>query len=226
MLYDASENEVRPALVSLEFMENSNVGDVDAPVRVGTEYALEALGLTEDSIAWDAGAGATVATIFALNENEETVDPAYEFVQDSLGEDNGYFSIEDNALVLEQGVDPGVKSSYRVHLRGTIGEACAVDGAFVLAVSGNGTSGVADGEERNPDGLAVFPNPASDKVYFTAPQGGGVVRVYDLTGCLAGSVQALSGLQSIDVSGWAVGVYWVVYRVDGGIQSQQVVIQR
>src|SRR5262245_20215537 len=42
-LYDASANEEHDAIGSIEFLENANIGNVDDPFEVKTDYAIEGL---------------------------------------------------------------------------------------------------------------------------------------------------------------------------------------
>src|SRR6187431_1314214 len=132
LLYDASLDSIYEAKQSIAFLENGNMGDADYPFLISTDYALTSLFLTQDSIPADGVDGETIASIFAINENQDTLSVGYEFVNDIFGIDNHYFSISGNSLILTEDVDGEGKSNYLVHLSGTNELGCSVDVVFEL----------------------------------------------------------------------------------------------
>lgn len=212
-LYDASENEVRDAVGSVEFLENSNIGDVDNPYEVKTDYGIQDLFLTTDSIQHDATAGTALATIIAVNENQDTISPTFAFVNDALGPDNDYFSILDSLLVLTEDVDASMKTTYQIHLSATNQNGCSLDVVFVLPVTGV-VSDIQDGSLENyKNDLTIYPNPTSNMLHFATENSIDRVNIHSSNGKLVKRISELNGKKTIDISGLAPGLYWVTCQM-------------
>lgn len=224
-LYDASENEVRDAVGSIEFLENSNIGDVDAPYEVKTEWGIQDIFLTTDSIQHDATAGTVLSSIVAINENQDTISPTFAFVNDAHGPDNDYFSIMNNQLVLTEDVDASTKTSYQIHLTATNANGCSLDVVFVLPVAGV-VSGL-EGEQSVSDkhALMIYPNPATDWVHISTENNMGSVSIYNASGQLVKRIFDLNGKSGFDISGLIPAQYWVVFHSEQRILIQPLTIQ-
>lgn len=224
-LYDASADTVLDALDAIVFIENGNVGDVDAPFRVRTDNAIDTILLSRDSIPEYAVAGDTAATITALDEQQNTLAITWDFVQDTLGTDNHYFTITGNALVLNEDVDPDSKGNYKIHLVGVTDGGCTTDRELVLPVAGPGASNLSGPDSDDGGGVVLFPNPAGHTLYLTCRNPVDMLRIYDAGGRLVYTAGDLSLSHSLDVSGWAAQMYFVVCQTNKVNYSQKLVIR-
>lgn len=72
----------------------------------------------------------------------------------------------------------------------------------------------------------IYPNPASDRVYIDIARSGNTgIRVFDLTGRLIQESEAVSGRTTLDVSGWAKGIYQVVLSAEGKTATARFSVQ-
>lgn len=133
-LYDSSNDKEMDVVYPLAFEENGIHGSLGAPYLFKTDYELVELGMS-NTILYDYNKKGTVLTeVFTVNENGDTSSFMIDFVDDSLGVDNSYFSIDGTSLVLEEDVDYKNKTSYQVHLMAISGAGCEVEGSFVIEV--------------------------------------------------------------------------------------------
>ena len=68
--------------------------------------------------------------------------------------------------------------------------------------------------------LKIFPNPATEFVKLTIPDGSrnsGVVRISEISGRLIGAWMMDEGSVTIPTSGWASGIYLLTYEIGGEI---------
>ena len=224
-LYDASEHAIVETLYSIGFEENGNYGDVVFPFEFKTDFALESLYLSKDSISEEDLAGAVVAEIFAVNENQDLPTVTFDFVNDSLGVDNGHFSIEGNLLVLEENVNVISKPSYQIHLSGTTGLGCTIQEVVALNVSGPGVLNSSATIGTGTLDVTMYPNPASDVLYFDTEIPIDFVGLYDLTGKLVYGTTITIGQGSIDVSKLQAQPYMTVFKAGGVSTTKKLTIQ-
>lgn len=224
-LYDASADTVLDALDSIVFAENGNAGDVDAPFRVRTDNAIDTILLSRDSIPEYAVAGDTAATITALDEQQNTLVMTWDFVQDSLGPDNHYFSITGNALVLNEAVNPAAMANYRIHLLGTTYGGCTSDWELLLPVAGPGATNLSGPDSDDTGRVVLFPNPAGHTLHLASTNPVDMLRIYDAGGRLVYVAGDLSVSHSLDVSGWTPQIYFVVCQTDKANYSQKLIVR-
>ncbi|MCG8327361.1 MAG: gliding motility-associated C-terminal domain-containing protein [Chitinophagales bacterium] len=137
-LYDASDDKITDAVFTLDFEENGVMGTLSDPYEFKTDYDLDQVILSNDLLYTDNSfAGSVVADVFAVNEIGDTLTYAIDFVMDTLGVDNDYFSIMDNQLVLEEDTDYANKKSYQIHLIVIAPNGCSQEGVFELTVINN-----------------------------------------------------------------------------------------
>ena len=226
-MYDASKDSIYDAVQSVEFVENGKLGDADYPFLISTEYTLTSLFLTQDSIPAAGIEGQTIASIYAVNENQDTLSINYEFVDGEFGLDNHYFSISGNSLILTEDVNGEVKNSYQLHLSGTNALGCSVDVVFELFVEGYGTTSLfAIDKGRSTQDLGMYPNPASSVVTIDAKSKIDQLSIFDFSGKRVYSITDLPASYVIDVSTLAPQLYFVVCHVEGGISTGKLLVQR
>ena len=225
-LYDASKDSIYEAVQSVEFIENGNFGDADFPFLITTDHVLTGLFLTQDSVPADGMEGETIASIYAINDIQDTLSINYEFVDDALGLDNHYFSISGSSLILTEDVNGELKNSYQLHLSGTNDLGCSIDVAFELFVIGYGTTGlfVIDKEKRSQD-LVMYPNPSSSTVTIDAKSNIDQLRIFDFSGKLVYTSIDLTTSNTIDVSTLNPQLYFVVCRINGALSTGKLLVQ-
>lgn len=225
-IYDASEDAIFETINVLGFTENGNHGNSSNPFEFKTDHTVEDIILSQDSIYEETLAGTTVAELLALNENDETMPVAFEFVDDSLGTDNSYFSINNNSLVLEQEADIDVKPSYLIHLSATTGQGCSFEKTMILTVVESGGVNAVGQLGAEQVTIALYPNPVSDFLYFETTLPIDFVRISDLTtGQLVQHKRIGLGQRSINVTNLPGGVYSMVFLGDGYFIAKKVIVR-
>ena len=73
--------------------------------------------------------------------------------------------------------------------------------------------------------LRVFPNPATEQLHLTVPEYTRLVELHTPSGRVVYSHALSPGIQQIDVSGLAGGLYLVRAVTRTGVQVQKVIIQ-
>jgi gliding motility-associated-like protein len=137
-LYDASTDKVIDAVFDLEFEENGIMGTLADPYEFKTDYGLDEVIMSNQLLYTDDSfAGSVISEVFVVNEIGDTLTYAVDFVMDTLGLDNGFFSITDNQLILEEDTDYVNKKSYQIHLEVIAPNGCSQDGVFELIVINN-----------------------------------------------------------------------------------------
>jgi hypothetical protein len=81
-------------------------------------------------------------------------------------------------------------------------------------------------EEQTINGLNVYPNPATDRIYVSLPASqGGEVTVYNVTGAIVSAAANFETATQIDVTNWESGVYFVHIQSEGATAIRKVVVQ-
>lgn len=222
-LYDHSEDQVFDVLHTTLFAENGNVGGVGDPFEFNTELLIDSLFLSSDTISADATVGEVVAEIMAINEGLDTLSLTYSFVNDALGVDNAYFSLNGNQLILETNAD--TKDSYQIHVVGVDSNGCSLDVVFVLTVPNGGVSGIFDGTESSRIAIQLFPNPANQLVYLETVEKIDCIRIYNRLGQIVLSFELPPLQPSIDVSNLPEEIYWVVLQSNGFVQTKKLMVK-
>ena len=225
-IYDASEDTIINALYANEFMENGNIGNVDIPTVFSSDYPLDKILLTRDSLSEEDLAGTVVTGLFLLNENGDTISATFEFINDSLGVDNNYFSISDSSLVLENDVNIDVKDFYQIHLKAITENGCMIDSVYILTVSDQNPLSTFDPLENSINKISFFPNPAKDIVFIKSEIEIEKISIYDLSGKLINSYNGISNLHSINVSNLNNQLYTIVFQNKEFISSDKLLIHR
>jgi len=221
-MWDASEDSIYDAAQSITFLENSIIGNEDDPFVFNTDYNFINY-LTQDSIDEHALAGSVVAEIFSINEIQDTFSLAYDFVNDQLGPDNHFFTINDSLVVLNEDVDADVKASYQIHVVGSTIEGCTTSKVFTLYVRGQGTTATKD-PAFNENDILIYPNPASETLHFVTEKRIDRMRIFSIDGALIQSFSKLTG-QPIDISFLNPGIYLLACEMDGARVVKRLVVQ-
>lgn len=133
-LYDASDSIIYEEVFPVIFQENGIMGNPENPHEFKTDFVLTELVLANSTL-YDYNKKGTVLTeVLTVNENGDTASYMIDFVDDTLGVDNSFFSIDGNSLVLEEDVDFKNKVSYQIHLMAISDAGCEVEGSFVIQV--------------------------------------------------------------------------------------------
>lgn len=215
-IYDASLDTIFDAQQSLLFSENAIIGSSDDPLIFNTDYNLTGTFLTQDSIDENAIAGNIVAEIQTVNENQDTFSLFYDFIDDSSGPDNHYFSISDSLLVLAEDVNADVKTSYQIHIKGSTIDGCNRNDIFILHVTGQGVTALNEPNQSNhKDDILIYPNPANTSIHFATEKNIERVCIYSADGIPLHQFSNLSKSNNIDISFLNPGIYLVEYVVDG-----------
>lgn len=212
-LYDASQDTIFNAVNIIDFSENSSIGSIQSPLEVKTDYQLNGLFLTADSIQNGAVAGTPVAELFALNEMLDTQSVVCDFLNDSSGPDNAYFSIANNRLIMLQDVDASMKNRYQIHLMAASESGCTVDSVFVMNVAGGVMTNASDLISGVAGNVHIYPNPAKDQLYFESNKRVNAVSIYDLAGRLVYRNGSLNS-HVVDVSALSAQMYVVVFQME------------
>ncbi len=225
-IYDASLDTIYDAQQSLPFLENGIIGNEDDPFIFNTNYNLTSTFLTQDSIDENAVAGSVVAEIQTVNEIPDTFSIFYDFVDDSFGPDNQYFTISDSLLVLAEDVDPDVKTSYQIHVSGSTIDGCSRNDIFMLHITGQGITSVKDPTTSHYKAdILIYPNPANTSIQFATEKKIESVCIYSAEGILLHKFHNLSKSNNIDISFLRPGLYLVGYHVAGNKSIQKLIVQ-
>lgn len=157
-LYDASEDTIYNALQMITFVENGTVGNVHDPFIFEVENKLENITIEGDSISIHAKPGSEYSRIYVQNLNSDTIDAAFEMVNDSLGIDNNLFEIIENKLILALDISKLSKNALQIHIRGISKNKCSIDKVLTIPLKGQ----IVDSKIINTDNVVVYPNPAYD----------------------------------------------------------------
>jgi gliding motility-associated-like protein len=133
-MYDASTNQVVEAKFGDVFQQNASVGTAVNPFKFKTDYSLDALSLSTDTLFDYTTAGDTICTFALFNELMLEEIATYTFINDSAGLDNISFSTLNEFLIIEEDVDYITQNTYNIHVRATSFSGCTFDESFVLIV--------------------------------------------------------------------------------------------
>ncbi|MFT4645595.1 MAG: gliding motility-associated-like protein [Planctomycetota bacterium] len=133
-MYDASTDLLRDGIFTTTFQNNASVGTAVVPVVIKTDYDLDSLYIDTDIMFEFYQIGQEVCYFTLVNENMDEEVATYTFVNDSLGDDNIHFSINDSILVLEQDVDFLIKTTYEIHVLATTIFGCTFNQHLILTV--------------------------------------------------------------------------------------------
>jgi len=133
-LYDASADQLVDAKFGSVFQQNASVGTSVAPFKFKTDYSLESLVMSTDTLFDYTMAGDTISTFALFNELMLEEVANYTFVNDQTGSDNISFSTINEFLIIEDNVDIITQDSYNIHVRATSVSGCTYNQSFVLIV--------------------------------------------------------------------------------------------
>ncbi|MDQ3017650.1 MAG: T9SS type A sorting domain-containing protein [Bacteroidota bacterium] len=225
-MFDASTDSIFDAQQSIQFSENANIGNSDDPFIFNTDYNLTSTFLTQDSIDENALAGSVVAEIRTTNEVQDTFSLLYNFVDDSFGPDNDYFTISDSILILNEDVNADVKSSYQIHLSGSTIDGCNRDDIYILPVTGQVITATNEpGNSKRKNDVLIYPNPANTSIHFATDKEIETVFIYSAEGILLHKYHNLFIPNNIDISFLRPGLYMVEYYVNGMKSIQKLIVQ-
>ncbi len=137
-LYDASEDAIIEDVYTVSFSENESMGNAASPYFFQTDFPLLDLYLENDILYDDSKKGTILSQAVTVLENGTTTAFDIQFVDDSLGVDNAYFSASNDLLQLEQDVDFKNKPIYTIHIIATSPSGCSIDRVFTITVVNNG----------------------------------------------------------------------------------------
>jgi hypothetical protein len=225
-IYDASLDTILEAQQSYIFSENSIVGNSDDPFIFNTGYNLTSTFLTQDSIDESALAGNVVAEIQTTNEIQDTFSLLYDFIDDSFGPDNHYFTISGSLLMLAEDVNADEKNSYQIHLSGSTIDGCHRDDIFNLPVTGQGVTAL---NEVNPsshkEDILIYPNPANTTIHFATEKNIQSVHIYSAEGMPLHDFRNLSPNNIVDISFLRPGLYFAECDVNGMKSTSKLIVQ-
>lgn len=134
-LYDAANDVLISTKNSVIYQENATIGNAANPYVFKTNFLLEELSISNDTIYEYYVSGDTVCNFTLSDETGAQVAATYSFYTDSVsGADNGSFAINGNTLVLDQDVDYNNQDSYHVHILATAASGCTMDKSMVIYV--------------------------------------------------------------------------------------------
>ena len=133
-IYDASTNQVIDAKFGDVFQQNASIGSAISPFEFKTDYNLESLEISTDTMFDYTVTGDTIASFDLFNELLLDEVASYSFVNDATGEDNVSFSFDGKYLIIEEDVDYISQTSYEIHVLATSFSGCTFDKSFVLIV--------------------------------------------------------------------------------------------
>jgi gliding motility-associated-like protein len=137
-LYDASEDVIMEDVYQESFLENESLGNAANPYVFQTDFPILDLYLENEILYDDSKKGAILSQAISVLEDGSLNAFDIQFVDDSLGVDNSYFSVTDDYLQLEQDVDFKNKQTYQVHIIATTPSGCSIDKAFTITVTNTG----------------------------------------------------------------------------------------
>ena len=133
-LYDASADVIYEEVFPTTFVENGIMGNPEHPHEFKTDFVLTEMVLANTTLYDYHKKGTILSEVSTVNENNDTISYMIDFIDDSLGIDNSYFSIDGSTLVLEENVDYKNKKTYQIHLLAISDAGCEVEGSFVIQV--------------------------------------------------------------------------------------------
>lgn len=133
-IYNASTNQVIDAKYGDVFQQNASIGSAISPFEFKTDYSLENLEISTDTLYDYTVTGDTIATFELFNELLLNEIASYSFINDASGGDNVSFSLDGEYLIIEEDVDFLSQSSYEIHVLATSISGCIFDQSFVLTV--------------------------------------------------------------------------------------------
>ena len=133
-IYDASTNQVIDTKFGDGFQQNASIGSAISPFEFKTDYILESLEISADTMYDYTVTGDTIASFDLFNELLLGEVASYSFVNDATGEDNVSFSFDGKYLIIEEDVDYISQTSYEIHVLATSFSGCTFDESFVLIV--------------------------------------------------------------------------------------------
>ncbi len=212
-LYNAAQDSIYETLDVIPFEENSNWGDIENPFRFKTDEELTDLILDNNLISNATIAGTAVSELSTLNENGDS--PAvvfFDFIDDSLGVDNSYFSIVGSSLILENDTAIDTRTSYQIHVNATTDIGCTLDSVYVLIVNDDNPVGTSK-PIGLPDDIRIYPNPASDQLFIDTKQKIEhlTISIFSITGRQVRFLEFEEGSQIVEIplSNLAAGIYTV-----------------
>lgn len=133
-LYDSSEDEEMDVVYQMAFEENGIHGSLETPYLFKTDYELVDLTMSNSTLYDYNKKGNILGEVLTVNENGDTSSFMIDFVDDSLGLDNDYFSVDGSTLILEEDVDYKNKKTYQIHLMAISDAGCEVERDFLIEV--------------------------------------------------------------------------------------------
>jgi len=192
------------------FENNTNQGNVDKPYKINTAVNLAVLALTNDTVNHLTTAGTTISEMLTINEDGDTLNAVFNFVNDSLGPDNISFSIAGSSLILEEDADISLLDMYQIHLIGNADNGCSIDAAFELVVVDSSTVSTSDLYVKNSFDMLIYPNPAVDQISLDSEKRLDVINFYDSKGKMVGSYENLPRSTALSLGHLEKQVYFVV----------------
>jgi hypothetical protein len=225
-LYDASKDEIVDEPNTITFQENSSHGDVTEPFEFMTPSNLLDIILTNDTIWKNDLEGTSVGELLTISGEGVTLPAVYDFVNDSSGPDNSYFSISETELILENNTDLDTRDSFMIHIASIAENGCT--GEAVLRFLVLDPDIVSTIELTNHPGVfaRLFPNPAIDQVVIKSPENLDHVLIYNSVGNLIHAYQNLPGLSTLDVSFLTGQLYYVLIIKGKERQVEKLIINK
>jgi hypothetical protein len=219
-IYDASNEVIIDALDQLTFQENQNEGSTEDPFIFNTTPGIDDVDLSSEFISPVLKAHDLATNLSAFNESGEITNSTFSWIDDNLGSDNSWFTIQNNALYIQ--VDASVidHDTLRLHLLATPESGCSFDFPFQMVI-GETTVSAKDVADLNSSAFQVYPNPTTGIIQWDKAKPFELVTLYDLQGRLAAEVHLDEG-STIDLHPLNAGVY--LLRLHGNEGSQSVLV--
>jgi len=223
-LYDASSDEIVNATNAMAFEENTRQGNVDDPYKFNTTVNLAVLALTNDTVDHLTPSGSYISEMLTVNEDGDTLDAVFDFVNDALGPHNSSFSISESILILEVDADIGLVDLYKIHLIGIAENGCSIDAAFELEVFDSSTVGIADQFGQEAIKMRIYPNPTVDHIILDTEEDIDVISFFDSNGRIVESYKNLPRNTSLSLAHLEQQIYFVIARSGNNQWSGKLVI--
>jgi hypothetical protein len=225
-LYDASRDKILDEINTVIFQENGSIGNVTEPFEFITPSNLLEISLSNDTIWKNELAGTSVAELMTLSGDGESLSAVYDFVNDSLGSDNNYFSISETELILENNTDLDTRDSFMIHIAVTAENGCTGDAVLIFQVIDPDIVSTVDPFDQRSMDVLIYPNPAIDQVVIKSPENLDYVLIYDSVGKLIHAYQNLPGLSTLDVSFLTDQLYYVLIITGKETQVEKLIINK
>ncbi|MBK8954968.1 MAG: hypothetical protein IPM34_05345 [Saprospiraceae bacterium] len=221
-LYDASQDRILDVWPQIVFLENQNIGNDLDPFILETSADTILTFVSNERLLWSANVGDTIAEVFSLNQEGDTINCEYQFVNDSLGEHNSFFMLEENYLILNKKLEQGQGyDKLKLHISGISKYGCKTEQQLILPIFE--TVNNRDEEYNRMEDLIVYPNPTSgylcidpdlhlDELQLINPING---KIHILN---------LNAKNSVDVSDFPSQMYYLVGR-KGGVVFREALIK-